>query len=49
MSPKRVGFLLYPAVQALDPVGPMDAFSAITFADGSNGRSLRAQLDVAII
>jgi hypothetical protein len=49
MSPKRVGFLLCPAVQALDLVGPMDAFSAVAFADGSNGQSLRAQLDVAII
>jgi hypothetical protein len=26
MSPKRVGFLIYPAMQALDLVGPMDAF-----------------------
>jgi hypothetical protein len=38
MSPKRVGFLICPAMQALDLVGPMDAFSAVTFAD-SNGRS----------
>ena len=30
MSPKRVGFLIYPAMQALDLVGPMDAFSAVT-------------------
>jgi len=34
MSPKRVGFLIYPAMQALDLVGPMDAFSAVTLADG---------------
>jgi len=34
MSPKRVGFLIYPAMQALDLVGPMDAFSAVALADG---------------
>jgi hypothetical protein len=34
MSPKRVGFLIYPAMQALDLVGPMDAFFAVTLADG---------------
>jgi transcriptional regulator GlxA family with amidase domain len=37
MNPKRIGFLIYPAMQALDLVGPMDAFSAVTLADG-NGR-----------
>ena len=38
MSPKRVGFLIYPAMQALDLVGPMDAFSAVTLADGKGRR-----------
>ena len=36
MSPKRVGFLIYPAMQALDLVGPMDAFSAVTLADSQS-------------
>lgn len=38
MSPKRVGFLIYPAMQALDLVGPMDAFSAVTLADAKGRR-----------
>lgn len=39
MTPKRVGFLMYPAMQALDLVGPMDAFAAVTIA-GRAGRSV---------
>jgi transcriptional regulator GlxA family with amidase domain len=38
MTPKRVGFLVYPGMQALDLVGPMDAFSAVTIADGKGRR-----------
>jgi hypothetical protein len=38
MSPKRVGFLIYPAMQALDLVRPMDAFSAVMLADGKGRR-----------
>jgi len=38
MNPKRVGFLIYPAMQALDLAGPMDAFDAATVAD-AKGRS----------
>jgi transcriptional regulator GlxA family with amidase domain len=38
MSPKRVGVLIYPAMQTLDLVGPMDAFSAVTLADGKGRR-----------
>lgn len=34
MTPERIGFLVYPAMQALDLVGPMDAFAAVTLADG---------------
>jgi hypothetical protein len=34
MTPKRVGFLVYPWMQALDLVGPMDALSAVMVADG---------------
>lgn len=34
MTPKRVGFLIYPAIQALDLAGPMDAFDAAMVADG---------------
>jgi transcriptional regulator GlxA family with amidase domain len=37
MNPKRIGFLIYPQMQALDLVGPMDAFAAVTLAAG-NGR-----------
>jgi transcriptional regulator GlxA family with amidase domain len=38
MNPRRVGFLIYPAMQALDLVGPMDAFAAVTLADGKGRR-----------
>jgi transcriptional regulator GlxA family with amidase domain len=34
MTPKRIGFLIYPAMQALDLVGPMDAFAAVMLAHG---------------
>ena len=34
MNPKRVGFLVYTGVQALDVAGPMDAFSAAAIQDG---------------
>jgi transcriptional regulator GlxA family with amidase domain len=37
MTPKRVGFLVYPGMQALDLVGPMDALLAVTIED-SQGR-----------
>ena len=40
MNPKRVGFLIYPGMQALDLAGPMDAFAAVSLADGK-GRRLR--------
>jgi len=34
--PKRIGFLVYPAMQALDLAGPMDAFAAAAIdADGA--------------
>jgi hypothetical protein len=33
MYPKRVGFLIYPGMQALDLAGPMDAFAAVSLAD----------------
>jgi hypothetical protein len=36
--PKRVGFLIYPAMRALDLVGTMDAFSAVTLADSKARR-----------
>ena len=29
MAPRRIGFLLYPDIQALDVAGPMDAFAAV--------------------
>src|ERR1700722_1203699 len=38
MTPKRIGFLIYPQMQALDLVGPMDAFAAVTLADGKGRR-----------
>jgi transcriptional regulator GlxA family with amidase domain len=40
MNPKRVGFLVYPAMQALDLAGPMDAFAAATI-EGVDGRPAR--------
>jgi transcriptional regulator GlxA family with amidase domain len=40
MNPKRVGFLVYPAMQALDLAGPMDAFAVAAIEDG-DGRMLR--------
>jgi transcriptional regulator GlxA family with amidase domain len=37
-APPRVGFLIYPGVQALDVAGPMDAFHAVrTGEDGCRG------------
>jgi hypothetical protein len=38
MNPKRVGFLIYPGMQALDLTGPMDAFAAVSLADGRGRR-----------
>ena len=38
MNPKRVGFLIYPGMQALDLAGPMDAFAAVSLADGKGRR-----------
>jgi transcriptional regulator GlxA family with amidase domain len=34
MNPKRVGFLMYPEMQALDLTGPMDAFDAAVVSAG---------------
>ncbi|HSE13144.1 MAG TPA: DJ-1/PfpI family protein [Rudaea sp.] len=34
MKTKRVGFLVYPSIQALDLAGPMDAFAAAVIEDG---------------
>jgi transcriptional regulator GlxA family with amidase domain len=34
MTPKRIGFLVYADMQALDLAGPMDAFAAATIEDG---------------
>lgn len=34
MPRKRIGFLIYPGVQALDVAGPMDAFAAAAIDDG---------------
>jgi len=39
MARKRIGFLIYPGIQALDVVGPMDAFAAAMVDDGK-GRSV---------
>ena len=38
MNPRRVGFLIYPAMQALDLVGPMDAFPAVTLTGSPQAR-----------
>jgi len=38
MNPKRVGFLIYPGMQALDLAGPMDAFADVSLADGKGRR-----------
>ena len=38
MQPKRVGFLIYPGMQALDLAGPMDAFAAVSLADAKGRR-----------
>jgi transcriptional regulator GlxA family with amidase domain len=35
MTTKRVGFLVYPAIQALDIAGPMDAFAAAVIRNGA--------------
>ena len=37
MNPKRIGFLVFPAMQALDLAGPMDAFAAAVIEDGDGG------------
>jgi transcriptional regulator GlxA family with amidase domain len=39
MAKKRIGFLLYPGIQALDVAGPMDAFAAAAIDDGKGGRT----------
>jgi len=36
MARKRVGFFIYPGIQALDAAGPMDAFAAAMVEDGKN-------------
>jgi hypothetical protein len=38
MTPKRVGFLVYSGMQALDLVGPMDALLAVSSEDGQGRR-----------
>jgi transcriptional regulator GlxA family with amidase domain len=38
MKSKRVGFLIFPGIQALDVAGPMDAFAAATI-EGNEGRT----------
>jgi len=38
MAAKRIGFLVYPGIQALDVAGPMDAFAAATIED-TRGRA----------
>lgn len=39
MIPKRAGFLIFPAMQAIDLAGPMDAFDAAMVADGKGRTS----------
>jgi transcriptional regulator GlxA family with amidase domain len=47
MNPKRIGFLVFPGMQALDLAGPMDAFAATVIEDGE-GRSERCYETVTI-
>ena len=47
MNPKRVGFLVYPGIQALDLAGPMDAFAAAVMEDG-DGRVSRCYETITI-
>src|SRR5258708_5327880 len=47
MQPKRVGFLVYPRMQALDLAGPMDAFAAAV-VDQGNGHTTRCYQPVTI-
>ena len=47
MNPKRIGFLVYPAMQALDLAGPMDAFAAAVIDDGE-GRATRCYETITI-
>jgi len=44
MKSKRVGFLVYPAMQALDIAGPMDAFAAASATDADGSSSPRYEL-----
>ena len=39
MSAKRIGFLIYSGVQALDVAGPMDAFHAVRIGEGPDAHS----------
>ena len=39
MKPKRIGFLVYPGIQALDLVGPMDTFAGAVIATDQGARS----------
>jgi hypothetical protein len=36
MVPKRVGFFVCPGIQALDVVGPMDAFAAAEISNDAS-------------
>jgi len=38
MAPKRIAFLVYSGMQALDVAGPMDAFQAVQIGDESQAR-----------
>src|SRR6516162_859669 len=47
MRPRRVGFLAFDGVMALDVIGPVDAFTSASI-EGNNGAS-QAAYEVAII
>lgn len=48
MNPKRIGFLGYNGVQALDLVGPLEAFM-MAATDDSNGKAPRACYEILVI
>jgi transcriptional regulator GlxA family with amidase domain len=43
---RRIGFIVYPEITALDFIGPMEAFAAATIDEGINGHRPRYELAV---
>jgi transcriptional regulator GlxA family with amidase domain len=49
MSPKRIGFLGYDGLQALDLVGPLEAFMTVAADDSNRNRKRQDRYEVLVI